>query len=256
MFDVSHALANGYSDETDSNEIEKGGGNRLMTQYRDDQKSLTSICQLPSGRHGLVVPSLLSSDFGHIVHEARACLIAGAKWLHIDVCDAGSHCPGALTVGAGTVAALRRAVPSLFLDVHVAVDHPEDLISESELLGAMDGAGRITFQLESVKGVEAAKVLAMRIRAAGLHCGICIKPSTAIDDVVQELLGTMYKEKGEEYGDPLIDLVDVLAVNPGFAGQRFNDGILEKVRWLYEHSRVEYIMVDGGVDMRTIKVRS
>ncbi len=50
----------------------------------------------------------------------------------------------------------------------------------------------------------------------------------------------------------LIDLVDVLAVNPGVAGQTFNSNVLDKVRWLHEQKMVEYIMIDGGIDANTI----
>ena len=129
----------------------------------------------------------------------RACHIAGAEWIHIDVCDGGSVAPGALTIGAGTIAAIRKVgeydsvsrlnklirvffkltfslfvymlAPSTFLDVHVAVDHPMEVISAiidalKDDMGTSHKA-RITFQFESIPTVHEVIQAATTIRNAG-----------------------------------------------------------------------------------------
>lgn len=126
----------------------------------------------------------------------RACHIAGAEWIHLDVCDGGSMAPGAVTIGAGTVAAIRDAgmfciisqsstvhfnsfslfvhiiiVPSMFLDVHVTSDNPMQVIN-AVMDALKDDMGspslaRITFQYESLKTAEEVLKTATTIRHAG-----------------------------------------------------------------------------------------
>ena len=77
-------------------------------------------------------------------------------------------------------------------------------------------------------------------------CGVCICPDTPVQDLTS-LLKTRYIGENN-----LVDLVDVLAVNPGVAGQTFDSSVLDKVKWLYEQEIVQYIMIDGGIDENTI----
>jgi hypothetical protein len=96
-------------------------------------------------RRAIIMPSSLAADFGRLAEETRFCHEAlHAEWVHIDVCDGNSGCPGALTIGPQGVAAIHRAAPTLLLDVHVVSD---DLSSLLQPL-ADAGASRITIQLE------------------------------------------------------------------------------------------------------------
>ena len=81
---------------------------------------------------------------------------------------------------------------------------------------------------------------------AGFSCGVCICPDTPIMDIAL-LLNATYLDAGA-----LVDLVDILAVNPGIAGQSFDSSVLDKVKWLRAEHKVQHIMIDGGMDELTI----
>ena len=143
------------------------------------------------------------------------------------------------------------------LTIHLdPVKFPKALVSA--------GASRITFQLESVYEFQSgdlvktaarqyALTLAREIRASGVKCGVCIKPSTPVEEL--EFLLTENFENGVNNATSLIDLVDVLAVSPGFGGQPFDTSVMAKVQWLREQfPELEYIMVDGGVTADTAKL--
>ena len=159
--------------------------------------------QMPrSGRQMLLEPSVLAADIGSLASEARALEAAGFSWVHVDVCDGSRECCRALSsLGPASIAAIRKAAPSLSIDVHLYVLDPE------EHVGAMASAGadRITFQIETLGdgGYERAHALATRINALGCHAGVCMAPATPVE-AVDELCRN---------GD--VDLVDVLAVLPG-----------------------------------------
>ena len=120
-----------------------------------------------------VAPSMLSADFGSLAEEAAACEAAGARWLHIDVCDGGKLCSHQLTLGPAAVAAIRRRCPTLQLDIHVVGAQ-----GGAELVEAMAAAGatRFIFQMEALDTRDDAISLARRIRKAGMAAGVCIAP--------------------------------------------------------------------------------
>ena len=262
------------------------------------------VACLPSGREALAVPSVLAADFGALAAEACACLAAGARWLHVDVCDGSPDAGHALTLcvhvhtlscelavscdhpptplplplpllhaptsplapfrrGPQAVAALHRAAPALLLDVHVVALHAAALAPQL----AAAGAARVTFQLEvelaKPEGAAGALALARGIRAAGAQCGVCLAPGTPAE-ALAPLLAAWHAP-----GDPLVELVDVLAVAPGVGGQRFDPAVLDKVRRIHdqyqaraeaatgeglggdEAPRLRYLAVDGGVTAET-----
>ena len=206
---------------------------------------------LKSKRPLVVMPSILAADFGHLSQEALECMQAGAQWLHVDVCDGGKGwCPGALTLGAQAVAAIHRDCPSLLLDVHVVSDNIDDLLQPL----ASAGTSRITFQLEQIlfsddsKDISPVIDLISKIRALNMSVGVCIAPTTSVDKLDSVLCTLPLSESGEL----LIEAVDILAVSPGFGGQKFNESVLQKVTFIHKkHPKLKFLEVDGGVNMAT-----
>ena len=174
-----------------------------------------------------IAPSILSADFGRLADEARAAAAAGADWLHVDVMD--GHFVPPITVGPAVVEALRRAT-TLPLDVHLMIQHPERHVSEFVRAGATG----VTVHVEAETDVAATLAA---IRAAGARPGLALNPPTPLEHV-RPFLKT-------------IDLLLVMSVNPGWGGQAFVDGSLEKLaaaqRLRSEVGAYFFIEVDGGI---------
>ncbi|HSW10800.1 MAG TPA: ribulose-phosphate 3-epimerase [Bacillota bacterium] len=181
---------------------------------------------------GLTVSaSVLAGDHGALAAEAIRASEAGADMIHVDVMD-GRFVPP-ITFGQGVVEALGRAV-ALPLDVHLMVCEPERQVPWFVEAGAQ----LITVHVEA--SVHLHRVLG-EIRQAGCGAGVALNPGTAAESVFPVL--------------DLVDLVLVMTVNPGYAGQTFLPGMLSKVTKLLqlrtELARQPMIGVDGGVDPAT-----
>ena len=177
-----------------------------------------------------VSPSILSADFGNLERDIRAMTPAKADYVHVDVMD-GIFVPN-ITIGQPVVAAIRK-VTELPLDVHLMIVNPEKYVARF----AEAGADLVTFHYEAS---DDPAVCIGLIREAGAKVGISIKPATP----VEVLRGVL----------PLVDLVLVMSVEPGFGGQSFIPGSLEKIAQLRAMARemgLETIIeVDGGLSSR------
>lgn len=180
----------------------------------------------------LLAPSILSADFSNLGESVAIIEKKGGDWVHIDVMD-GHFVPN-LTLGAPIVGALRPKTRLPF-DVHLMVTNPEAHIADF----AKAGADYITFHIEA--SIHAHRLVS-QIHELGLKAGISIVPSTPVC-LIRELL-------------PMLDLVLVMTVNPGFGGQVLIPACLDKVRELKkmkQDSGFSYIVsVDGGVNSRTL----
>jgi len=174
-----------------------------------------------------IAPSILAADFASLGEGIRAVERGGATLLHVDVMD-GHFVPN-ISIGVPVVASLRKAT-RLPLDVHLMSENPEQYIP----LFAEAGADMISVHQEATAHLD--RALAM-IRDHGCKPGAVINPATPVS-MLSEVLGS-------------VDHVLVMSVNPGFGGQKFIPGALEKIRQL-KLTRERYnlafrIEVDGGV---------
>jgi ribulose-phosphate 3-epimerase len=180
-----------------------------------------------------IAPSILSADFGRLHEEVKAIEAAGADYVHVDVMD-GRFVPN-ITIGPLVVEAVKRAT-SLPLDVHLMIVEPEKYIDDF----AKAGASIITVHQEACPHLH--RTL-QQIRAAGAKPSVVLNPSTPLS-AIEEVLGD-------------VDQVLIMSVNPGFGGQAFIPGAVDKVRrlrkMLDERKLSVDIEVDGGINPTTAK---
>ncbi len=178
-----------------------------------------------------IAPSILAADFARLGEEVRAVEAAGADMIHIDVMD-GHFVPN-ITIGPEVVRALRPHC-GLPFDVHLMIA-PAD-----PYLEAFAAAGADILTIHPEAGPHAHRSL-QRIKALGKKAGLALNPGTPAE-VVEPLL--------EE-----LDLILVMSVNPGYGGQSFIPGALDKIEALRRRidasgRRID-LEVDGGINIDT-----
>jgi ribulose-phosphate 3-epimerase len=175
-----------------------------------------------------IAPSILACNFSRLGEEVRAVEQGGADVIHVDVMD-GHFVPN-ISIGIPVVASLSKAT-RLPLDVHLMIDRPEKYIEDF----VRAGASRVLIHEEATVHLD--RALSM-IRECGAEAGAAINPATP----VAMLTEVLHK----------VDTVLVMSVNPGFGGQKFIPGALEKIRqlnqWRARYNGAFRIEVDGGVD--------
>ena len=187
----------------------------------------------PQGVHvKKIAPSILSADFSRLGEEVRAVEEAGADVIHVDVMD-GHFVPN-ITIGPLVVEGLRKLTP-LPLDVHLMIEKPERYVEAF----ARAGSSWITFHAEVCSRL---RQMIKKVRQLNVRPGVVLNPATS--------LKTLYPILEE------IDLVLLMSVNPGFAGQSFIPSTLKKTERLRKiidqnHYSLE-IEVDGGIKAENI----
>jgi ribulose-phosphate 3-epimerase len=184
-----------------------------------------------------ITASILSADLGRLQEEVADVEKAGADGIQIDVMD-GHFVPN-LTFGTPVIRCLKTRLP---LDIHLMVSNPQAHIDEFAKLGVKN----ITFHAEAVDEPQAQQALVREIRQSGASCGIAIKPRTPLS-AISHLLA-----KGGVGGG--VDLVLVMSVEPGFAGQEFQVSVLEKIRDIRRAHPDLPIQVDGGINPETARL--
>ena len=174
----------------------------------------------------IAAPSILSADFARLA-EALAVADPARDWVHCDVMD--NHFVPNLTFGPLLIAAV-RSLSAALVDVHLMIDEPARLVPEFRRAGA----DLITVHLEACADVGGALAA---VRTGGARVGLALKPGTAL--------------AAAERWFAEIDLLLVMTVEPGFGGQPFMTGMLEKIRaasaWRATRGAHYLIEVDGGI---------
>ena len=175
----------------------------------------------------LISPSILTLDFSNIQTQCAKLQRDGADWIHLDVMD-GIFVPNS-TFDWQLVSKVKQAV-NIPLDVHLMVVDPINVVDNY----AKAGADIITFHLEAAKDVIAT---INTIKKSGCKVGISIKPATPVAEIEPYL--------------PLIDMVLVMSVEPGFGGQKFMPSAVERIAQIRALNHDILIQVDGGINTQT-----
>jgi len=180
----------------------------------------------------LISVSILSADFSRLGEQIREAEQAGADWIHVDVMD-GHFVPN-LTMGPVIVKACRR-VTQLPIDVHLMVESPGEFLFDF----AQAGASNLTVHIETCPDMPRT---VETIHTLGCRAGIVLNPDTPVESILPYL--------------PIVDLVLVMSVNPGYSGQEFCPEVLPKLSVLQQElaksDRPVRLEIDGGINAQTI----
>ncbi len=179
-----------------------------------------------------LAPSIVAADFNRLGEQIKEAGSTGTKYLHIDVMD-GLFVPS-ISFGMPLIESIRKE-SDMFFDVHLMINEPARYLNEF----AKAGADGITVHKEACGDL---KNTLYGINKLGLKTAVSINPETpvqAIEDVLD-----------------MVHMVLVMSVHPGFGGQKFIPGALEKVKWLKDARKekgLDYkIEIDGGVNKSNI----
>ena len=175
-----------------------------------------------------VTPSLLSADFGNLKSEMDMINRSECDWLHIDIMD-GVFVPN-ISFGFPVLKSVARLCEKP-LDVHLMIVQPEKFLNEVKALGAYS----MNVHVEACPHLHR---VVQQIKETGMKAGVTLNPATPVSsltDIIED-----------------VDIVMLMAVNPGFGGQTFIPHTLDKVRRMIDGSRSKALIeVDGGVNRDT-----
>lgn len=180
-----------------------------------------------------LAPSILSANFARLGEDAKAALEGGGTVLHVDVMD-GHFVPN-ITIGPPLVASLRKELPKAILDCHLMIENPDAFIP------AFADAGASWIAVHQEACVHLHRTLQL-IESHGCKPAVVVNPATPVH-MLDEVLDMVHH-------------VLIMSVNPGFGGQKFIPGALQKIKTLVEvreslglSFRIE---IDGGVALDTV----
>ena len=176
----------------------------------------------------------MSADFSCLGDQVREVVKAGADYIHVDIMD-GHFVPN-ITIGIPVVKSLSK-ITRVPLDVHLMIEKPEIYIERF----AEAGSGIITVHAEACIHLDST---VKAIKRTGVKAGVSINPATPLS-AIEEIL-------------PMVDMVVIMTVNPGFGGQEFIFAVVDKItrlkKIIYNRKLNIEIEVDGGITVETAPV--
>lgn len=180
----------------------------------------------------LVVPSILSADFTRLKEALDLIKHSGGDWVHVDVMD-GHYVPN-LTIGPPVIQSIRKAT-DLFMDVHLMVKEPDNLIPSF----IQAGANMITVHAEACTHLN--RTLQC-IHEAGVKAGVALNPATSLSVL--------------DFSYDCVDMILLMTVNPGFGGQSYIPEMTGKIRQLSGMINLRnpgiLLEIDGGISTANI----
>lgn len=185
---------------------------------------------------GILAPSLLGADFLNLETDLKIIKKNPNLWLHLDIMD-GHFVPN-ISFGPQLIEKVRQFLGNLiFFDVHLMVNHPESYLERISSIPIQN----FTFHFECCTHHDR---LIQQIKEKKISAGVAIVPSTPIENL--------------SYILPLVDIVLVMSVNPGFGNQKFIPYITEKIESLKkirDKKKLKFrIQVDGGINSQTLPI--
>ncbi|MDD5312340.1 MAG: ribulose-phosphate 3-epimerase [Dehalococcoidia bacterium] len=178
-----------------------------------------------------IAPSILSADFSCLGQQVKEAVKAGADYIHVDVMD-GHFVPN-ISIGIPVVASLRKST-GIPLDVHLMIEKPE--LYMSQFIDA--GADILTVHVEASMHLHST---INAIKERGIKAGVSLNPATPLSSLDEVL--------------PMVDLILIMTVNPGFGGQEFIESTVDKIarmrRIIYNRKIRAELEVDGGITVET-----